>query len=91
MSVINYKYDIGTKVKAKHELIILNIDDDTGEEYEIIIPEGSSGVIESWSRSSKYDKAIYGVIFIVGEDEMPEISFFEDDLENELYIESNQP
>jgi hypothetical protein len=82
---LNYKYEIDTKVTAKRELTIQGTDENTGGEYEIIIPEGSNGIIEASGRNSRYGfKAHYDVLFTVNGEELPEVTFFEDDLENEL-------
>lgn len=84
---MSYKYELDTKVKAKQELIVECVDEETGEEFDIIIPTGSEGIIQSCGRSSVYGfKRMYDVTFLLGENE-PEITFFESDLEEvcEIY------
>jgi hypothetical protein len=83
------KYKLDTKVKTKRELTVFVTDEETGTEYEQIIPEGSEGVINSTGYSSKYDfKQMYDVMFKFNDEEV-EVTFFEEDLETECYIEPN--
>lgn len=93
-----YKYDLDTEVTAKRELTILGIEDETGEEYEIVIPAGTRGVIVSCGRSSAYGwQATYDVQFEpqepLGDDGEygAEVTFLQDDLEAECAIEEAHP
>lgn len=82
---MNHKYELGTTVQAKHELIIPATEEETGIEYEIVIPEGTMGEVVSCGRSSiEGFKLRYDVEFKM--DEIAEISFFESDFEDCLTI-----
>ncbi|HEY2492703.1 MAG TPA: hypothetical protein VGI33_07325 [Paenibacillus sp.] len=87
---MGYKYELETKVKAKQEIIVESMVEETGEEYDIIIPVGTEGVIQSCGRSSVYGfKRMYDVTFYLGDNE-PEITFFEQDLEEACEVLAHQ-
>jgi len=82
---LNHKYELGTIVQAKYELIIPATEEETGVEYEIVIMEGTRGEIVSCGRSSSDGfKLRYDVEFDT--DELAEVSFFESDIEDVLTI-----
>lgn len=79
---MKYKYDFDDKVTSKQELTIYTRDEDTGEEYEQIVPQGAKGVIESMGISSVYNfEPMYDVLFKFDENEV-EVTFFEGDLDD---------
>ncbi|MEH7609349.1 hypothetical protein [Priestia megaterium] len=83
----DYKYEIGTKVTTKRELVVECIDGETGEGYEVTIPEGWKGEIESCGRSSVYGmKEMYDIEFVTADSEET-ITFFLDDLEDIFVLE----
>lgn len=83
---MEYKHDLGTKIRAKRDITILVVDEETKEEREVSIPAGAEGVIDSCGRSSVYGfKAMYDVSFPLA-DEETEITFFENDLEDKFEI-----
>lgn len=85
-----YKYELELNVVAKRDLTVVMTDDETGEQYEKLIPEGSKGIVHSCGRSSVYDfQAMYDVTFYLDNDE-PEVTFFEKDLDEEFDIAATE-
>jgi hypothetical protein len=76
------KHDIDDVVTTKQELTIYIRDEDTGEEYEQVVPHGAVGVIESVGKSSVYDfEPMYTVLFKFDGNEV-DVTFFENDIDD---------
>jgi hypothetical protein len=84
---MEFKYEIDTRVKTSSELVIYHTDDESGEEYETVIPVGANGVIEShgWSSTEGF-RPRYDVLFKLPDNEIS-VSFFEPDFEENCIVE----
>lgn len=84
---MGYKYELDSKVRAKQDMTIPVINEETEEEFEVSIPSGAEGEIFSCGRSSVYGyhNAMYDVTLMIDGEET-EVTFFEKDLEEKFEI-----